>query len=212
MVTAAEALQRLQEGNRRFVAGQSCVANHSDSALRAGLVERQYPIAAVVGCSDSRVPVELVFDQGFGDLFVIRIAGNIVAPSQIVSVEFAAQCYGVRLVIVLGHTRCGAVEETVDHLTRAHSDGPLDLRSIVSRIQPAVEGLLETELRNDREALLRQAVRSNVRLSANTLRTGSGLIERLIRDDGLLVIGAEYALETGVVDFFDGLPEAHRVP
>ncbi len=204
MTSAREALERLREGNARFAAGVRSVESLLSQARREELVEGQAPCAVILGCSDSRVPVEMVFDQGVGDLFVIRVAGNIVAPSMVGSVEFAAEKFGTRLVVVLGHTRCGAVAATLEELQRPSEAQSPNLRSIVQRIQPAVEGLLETELRGDPEALARKAVRANVRVSASQLRHGSEILERLIEHDGLLVVGAEYALETGVVDFFDG--------
>ena len=149
---------------------------------------------------------EIIFDQGLGDLFVIRVAGNIVAPSQVGSVEFAAAQFGTRLVVVLGHSRCGAILATLDELRRASSNDSWNLRSIVDRIRPSVEALLATELRHDPEALVRDAVRANVRVSADQLRHGSELLERMIERDGMVVVGAEYSLETGEVDFFDGVP------
>jgi carbonic anhydrase len=164
---------------------------------------RQEPLAVILGCSDSRVPVEVVFDQGFGDLFVIRVAGNIVAPSQIGSVEFAAERLGTRLVVVLGHTRCGAVQATLEDLQQAQPQS-WNMSSIVSRIRPSVEGLLATDLKHDHAALVTQAVRANVRASVNHLRHGSEVLEHLLRADGLQIVGAEYSLDTGVVDFFDG--------
>ena len=173
---------------------------------REDFVDGQAPFAVILGCADSRVPVEMVFDQGVGDLFVIRVAGNIVAPSMVGSVEFATEKFGTRLVVVLGHTRCGAVQATLEELQRPSEAQSPNLRSIVQRIQPAVEGLLDTELRHDPPALARKAVRANVRVSAGQLRHGSEILERLIEHDGLVVVGAEYALETGVVDFFDGVP------
>jgi carbonic anhydrase len=168
----------------------------------------QEPFAIVLGCSDSRVPAEIVFDQGLGDLFVIRVAGNIVASSQIGSVEFAAERFGTPLVVVLGHSRCGAVLATLEELMQPREKQSRNLRSIVDRIRPSVEALLATELRHDLDALVGHAVRSNVRLSADHLRHGSDVLEPRIQREGLLVVGAEYSLETGVVDFFDGLPEA----
>jgi carbonic anhydrase len=152
--------------------------------------------------------VEIVFDQGLGDLFVIRVAGNIVAPSQIGSVEFAAERFGTRLVVVLGHSRCGAVQATLEELQRPTGNRSRNLDSIVDRVRPAVEGLLATEVRHTPDALVQQAVRANIRASASHLRRGSPVIEQLIRSDGLLVVGGDYSLETGLVDFFDGLPEA----
>jgi carbonic anhydrase len=173
---------------------------------RAELVTGQQPFAIVLGCSDSRVPAEIVFDQGLGELFVIRVAGNIVAPSQIGSVEFAAEQFGTRLVVVLGHSQCGAVRATLEQLQGPDKAQSRNLRSIVDRIRPSVEGLLATDLGEDRDALIREAVRANVRVSANQLRHGSEILERLIDRDGLLVVGAEYSLESGLVDVFDGAP------
>ena len=207
MLTAARALERLQGGNRRFVAGVRSVDTLASATRRGKVVEGQRPFAVVVGCSDSRVPVEIVFDQGLGDLFVIRVAGNIVASSQVGSVEFAAEQFGTRLVVVLGHTRCGAVHATLEQLQRPTELRSRNLRSIVDRISPSVEGLLSTELRHDAAALAREAVRANVRMSADHLRHGSDVLEQIIEREGLLVVGAEYSLETGAVEFFDGVPQ-----
>jgi carbonic anhydrase len=206
VISAFEALARLREGNHRFVLGIRTLGTVITRAQRAAFVDGQQPFAVILGCSDSRVPVEIVFDQGMGDLFVIRVAGNIVAPSQIGSVEFAAERFGTRLVVVLGHTRCGAIEATVEALQSANDEPSRNLSSIIDRIRPSVEGLLATDVARDRETLLRHAVRANVRMSANQLRHGSEVLERLIEGDELLVVGAEYSLETGVVDFFDGVP------
>lgn len=206
MIAARDALRRLQAGNRRFVSGAPSSDPLAIEARRASLVDGQEPHAIVLGCSDSRVPAEIVFDQGLGDLFVIRVAGNVVAPSQIGSVEFAAERCGARLVVVLGHSRCGAITATVEALLHPDRIPTKNLRSIVDRVAPSVEPLLATELAHDEEALVRHAVRANVRASANQLRHGSRVLEQLIAEDGLLVVGAEYALETGVVEFFDGLP------
>lgn len=203
MISASDALERLRDGNRRFVAGEHTIDELASGIRRMAVVSGQRPIATILGCSDSRVPVEVVFDQGFGDLFVIRVAGNIVAPSQVGSVEFAAERLGTRLVVVLGHTRCGAVTATLEDLQRPASNQSWNMNSIVSRIRPSVEGLLATDLKNDHERLIDQAVRANVRASVNQLRHGSDVLELLIRRDGLRVVGAEYSLETGIVDFFD---------
>jgi len=202
MTTALQALERLREGNRRFASGDQ---GPGPAPLRRGLLaSSQQPFAAILGCSDSRVPVEIVFDQGLGDLFVIRVAGNVVAPSQIGSVEFAAEQFGTRLVVVLGHSRCGAIQATLEQLQRPSEGQSPNLGSIVGRIRPSVEGLLQTDLRHDPDALMRQAVRANIRASVSHLRHGSQLIEELAHSSGLLVVGAEYSLETGVVDFFEG--------
>ncbi len=204
MITAREALQRLREGNRRFVEGDRSLDTLITQARRTELVANQTPLAVILGCSDSRVPVEIVFDQGLGDLFVIRVAGNIVAPSQVGSVEFAAERLGGRLVVVLGHTSCGEVRATLEDLQQSRSQ-LWNVSSIVARIRPSVESLLATDLKHDPEALIDQAVRANVRASANQLRHGSDVLERLIRTSGLTVVGAEYSLETGEVDFFEGM-------
>jgi carbonic anhydrase len=190
------------------VAGQSSFDTFTHHARRDEVVSGQEPFAVVLGCSDSRVPVEIVFDHGLGDLFVIRVAGNIVAPSQIGSVEFAAERFGTRLVVVLGHTGCGAIEATLEDLEQVATTQSRNMGSIVARIRPSVEGLLATELRHDHAALAREAVRANVRVSADYLRHGSEILERLIRKQGLHVVGAEYSLETGLVDFFDGVPRS----
>ena len=208
MISALEALERLREGNRRFVSDVRGSAALVTQTRRSELAEGQEPFAIILGCSDSRVPAEIVFDQGLGDLFVIRVAGNIVASSQIGSVEFAAERFGTPLVVVLGHSRCGAVLATLEELMRPREKQSRNLRSIVDRIRPSVEGLLATELRRDSEALLRHAVRANIRASANQVRHGSEVLEELIQKGRVLVVGAEYSLETGLVDFFDGVPDA----
>ena len=207
MILARDALALLQEGNRRFVSDISNRGAIAGRARRLELAASQEPFAAILGCSDSRVPVEIVFDQGLGDLFVIRVAGNIVAPSLIGSVEFAAEQFGTRLVVVLGHTQCGAIETTLQQLLRPIENQSRNLHSIVDLIRPSVEGLLTTELRHDLRALGHAAVRANIRASVRHLRHGSDIIEQLIQKAGLMVVGAEYSLETGVVEFFDGLPE-----
>ena len=206
MISAHEALRRLRDGNRRFVAdagGQDGQKNAE--GRRRELTAGQEPFAIILGCSDSRVPAEIIFDQGLGDLFVIRVAGNIVAPSQVGSVEFAAARFGTRLVVVLGHSTCGAITATLEELARPSRDQSRNLRSIVDRVRPSVEALLATDLAKQPEALVRAAVRANIRVSANHLRNGSEVLEQLIQKDGLLVVGAEYSLDTGVVDFFDGV-------
>lgn len=211
MISAREALQRLHEGNQRFVADIRGNSTETSGMRRRALVFDQAPFAIILGCSDSRVPAEIVFDQGLGDLFVIRVAGNVVAPSQIGSIEFAADRFGTRLVVVLGHTRCGAVQATLEELDRPSATRSPNLHSIVDRIRPAVETLMETDLRRQPAALMRHAVRANIRASVNQLRHGSQILEQLIARQGLLVVGAEYALETGVVDFFDGVLEGDGV-
>ena len=203
MIPAAEALQLLRDGNRRFVMNVRSHDSLASEARRTEVAAGQEPFAIILGCSDSRVPAEIVFDQGLGDLFVIRVAGNIVAPSQVGSVEFAAERFGTRLVVVLGHSQCGAILATIDELKRPTINQSRNLHSIVDRVRPAVEPLLNTELRLQPDELVRQAVRANVRTSVSHLRHGSRILEQLIEKDNLIVVGAEYSLETGVVDFFE---------
>ena len=206
MISALDALARLRDGNRRFVANQLTAAATWKEA-RLATQSPQDPFAIVLGCSDSRVPAELVFDQGFGDLFVIRVAGNVVAPSQVGSVEVAASRFGTRLVVVVGHSQCGAVAATLEELLGRSPASSQNLRSIVDRVRPSVETLLSDGALKDPEALLREAVRANVRASVHHLRHGSDLLERFISNDGLMVVGAEYSLESGLVTFFDGVDE-----
>lgn len=205
MIPAAKALERLREGNRRF-ASDAPLNQGGHGSKREQLTEGQQPFAIILGCSDSRVPAEIVFDQGLGDLFVIRVAGNIVQPSQIGSVEFAATNFGARLVVVLGHSNCGAIYAALEHL-RGPSPSR-NLGSIIDLIRPSVESLIADGQGDDPDALAEKAVRANVRASSERLRHGSDIIEQLERDDGLVIVGAEYSLDTGLVDFFDGVPEA----
>jgi carbonic anhydrase len=206
MISAPEALRRLREGNQRFATEDLSVTARLRRPRIIDPMRVQEPIAAILGCSDSRVPVEVVFDQGLGDLFVIRVAGNIVAPSQVGSIEFAAERFGTRLVVVLGHSRCGVIQTTLEQLQQPPQRQSRNLFSIVERVRPAIQGLLDTELRHDPEALMRHAVRANISAAANQLRHGSQVIEQLIQTDNLLVVGAEYSLEQGTVEFFDGIP------
>lgn len=207
-VSASEALLRLREGNLRFVSGEGTRDLALEHKRRRALVADQSPFAIVLGCSDSRVPAELVFDQGLGDLFVIRVAGNIVAPSQVGSIEFAAERFGVRLVVVLGHSHCGAVQAALEQLRRPSEEQSPNLGLIVRSILPAVEVAAARTGLSRGEALMSCAVRENIRASAAHLRHGSDVLEHLIRENGLLVVGAEYSLETGAVEFFDGIPGA----
>jgi len=206
MVSARDALALLLDGNRRFVEDVRSRDTLPARGRRLALSSSQEPFAVILGCSDSRVPVEIVFDQGLGDLFVIRVAGNIVAPSQIGSVEFAAERFGTRLVVVMGHTHCGAIAATLEVIAAPPGARHGNMQSIVSRIRPAIESLARTELARDPERLRHEAMRANVRASVNHLRHGSEVIEHLADHDDLLVVGAELDLTTGVVDFFDGIP------
>ena len=177
---------------------------------RADLAEIQEPIAIILGCSDSRVPPEIIFDQGLGDLFVVRVIGNVVGPTQLDSVEFAALNCGTRLVVVLGHSYCGAVLATLEELQQLTEGDNYHLNSIDSRVRPAVEGLLRTELRHDFDALLCRAVRANIEASVHHLRHGSRVLAKLAENEDILVVGAEYSVATGVVEFFDDVAACHN--
>src|SRR6476646_414451 len=203
MIDAEEALRRLRDGNHRFVTGQTPASTLSNNVRRI-LSTDQSPFAIVLGCSDARVPAELVFDQGFGDLFVIRVAGTLVAPSQVGSVEFAAARFGTKLVVVMGHSQCGAIAATLDELLDGATNESRSLRSIVDRIRPTVSTLAAGRPGLDRKTLAHEAMRANVRASVDHLSHGSELLERLVYNDGLLIVGAEYSLETGIVTFLDG--------
>jgi len=207
MIPAGEALKRLREGNQRFTANVRGSDAYVSHMKRAELTMVQEPVAIILGCSDARVPAEIVFDQGLGDLFVIRVAGNIVAPSQVGSVEFAAARFGTRLVVVLGHSQCGAVLATLEELQRPTENQSFNLRSIVDRVRPSVASLLEAGLGRDPEALVERAVRANIRASVDHLRHGSAVLEQLIQNEGLRVVGAEYSLTTGAVEFLDDVRE-----
>jgi carbonic anhydrase len=207
MITSQEALKRLKEGNQRFLSGVLSVDTMVKQMKRDEPVEEQAPFAIILGCSDSRVPAEIIFDQGLGYLFVIRVDGNIVAPSQVGSVEFAAKCYNTPLVVVLGHTMCGAVMATIEELEQTSSSTSSNVLSIVNRIRPSVEPLYETELRNNPEHLLQAAIKSNIRAATSQLQHGSSVLENLIYKGTLSIIGAEYSLQTGEVEFFDMLPD-----
>ena len=203
MIAASEAIKRLKEGNQRFVSGMRSIDTIVKQIQREDFVEGQAPFAIILGCSDSRVPAEIIFDQGLGDLFVIRVAGNIVAPSQVGSVEFAAEQFGTPLVVVLGHSMCGAVMAAIDELERPSKEKSSNVLSIVNRIRPTVEPLFETELRNDPDKLLESSIHANILAATNHLRHGSQMLERLVQQGDIKIVGAEYSLKTGEVKFLD---------
>ena len=212
MISAEEALERLREGNRRFVHDLKSPHQFLNQVRRAELPKDQEPFAIILGCADARVPAEIIFDQGLGDLFVIRVAGNIVAPSLVGSVEFAAARFGTRLVVVLGHSRCGAILATLEALREPNTLQSRNLRSIVDRVRPSVTSLIESDAGYDEHELIDRAVRANIRVSTDHLRSGSEILEQLVQNDGLRVVGAEYSLETGEVDFFDGVETPKAKP
>ena len=203
MIAPEDALQRLQEGNARFVSGDIASGSQHYRVSREQIVAAQEPFAIVVGCSDSRVPVEIVFDQGLGDLFVIRIAGNVVSKTQLGSIEFAALEYGTRLVVVLGHTGCGAMAAAAATVQGGKDPGSDNLRLLVEQVRPAVMRAVDVDGDVASAAFADRVGRENVRHSVEVIQTGSGVIRRLVEDDGLLVVGAEYSLATGSVAFFD---------
>ncbi len=201
MITGNQAIERLKEGNQRFVTGVRSVDTFVQQIHRAAASNDQAPFAIILGCSDSRVPAEIVFDQGLGDLFVIRVAGNIVAPSQVGSVEFAVEQFGTPLVVVLGHSKCGAVMATLDHIEKASNSKSSNVLSIVKRIRPTIDILRLTELRDNPDQLLNTAIRANILASTNHLRHGSQILEQHVQNETLSIVGAEYSVETGKVDF-----------
>lgn len=201
VISSKEALQRLRDGNARFVAGEADPAAIEHEARRTKTAAEQSPFAIVLGCSDSRVPVELVFDQGVGDLFVVRVAGNIAARSQIGSIEFAALTFGVRLIVVLGHSRCGAIEAVVDELRKPSVLQSDNLDFVIEKLRPSVEQVMTEGYGHDPDMLVAAVGRENVRRSARSLRDDSKIIEQLVENEELVIVGAEYSLQTGVVEF-----------
>lgn len=202
MISASDALDELRDGNRRFAAGEIDADSIASRVHKVGMSGGQKPFAIILACSDSRVPVELVFDQGLGDLFVIRVAGNIVAPSQIGSIEFAASQFGTRLVVVLGHSNCGAVIATLKELSLEQTHRSPNLRAIVDRVRPAIEPILQAHTHSDETTLTGAAVRANILASVDKLSHGSLILEQLIESGELTIVGAEYSIETGKVEFF----------
>ena len=198
---AEQALARLREGNRRFVDHVVSLEALLSHARREDHARAQRPFAVVLGCSDSRAPAEFVFDQGLGDLFVIRVAGNIAAPSQVGSVEFAVEQFQVRLVVVLGHSNCGAVRATLTHL-QAPGDTSPALRAIVDRIAPEIQPVL-TGCGGEADACMPQAIRANVQATIRNLRAQSDYLRYAELQGDLRIIGADYDLGSGTVDFFE---------
>lgn len=203
MISANDALQRLTRGNQRFLSGEGGRDLNLEHARRVQLVQAQAPFAVVLGCSDSRAPLELIFDQGLGDLFVIRVAGNVVSPSQIGSVEFATGNFGTPLVVVMGHSQCGAVAATVNHLLEGGEVPTPHLGFIVDRIRPAVEAVQNSNPGLGPEELVVESTRENVRQTVRALENGSELLKTRMEEGLLTIVGAEYSLETGRVEFLD---------
>ena len=197
MIDANTALLRLKEGNKKFRNGTTLI--EVDEARRFDVVEKQSPFAIILGCSDSRVPLELIFCQGLGDLFVIRVAGNVATPSQIGSIEFAAEKFGTKLVVVLGHTSCGAVKAALEDLGQENSIQSPNLKAIVDSIKPGIEDSISDLDSYDEK--IQKAVRANVQTSINNLINESEILRQLRSESGLKIIGADYCLESGIVEF-----------
>lgn len=202
---AQQVLENLKEGNRRYVA--NLASTEKIAVQPPALIKDHKPSAIILGCSDARVPVELIFDQGLGDLFVIRVAGNVVAPSQIGSVEFAAEKFGTKLVVVLGHSHCGAVTACIETLINPEQYYSPNLQSIVDRIRPSVLNLHEIATASgddvDMDELIDRSIRANVSMSVSQLKHGSRILEDMVGAGELLIVGAEYDVATGKVDFFE---------
>ena len=203
--TAEQALEMLKQGNARFVEN---VQNPQSTLLASNALTHVHePFAIILGCSDARVPAEIVFDQGLGDLFVIRVAGNVVAPSQIGSVEFATEKFGTKLVVVLGHSHCGAVTACVETLINPDQQFSPNLRSIVDRIRPSVYNLHEIYTANgqdiDAQELINRGIKANVRMSVTQLKHGSRILEDAVNNGSLIIVGAVYELDTGKVTFIE---------
>ena len=205
MVSAQEALELLKKGNYRHVSGMRFRSVLSMGRRRRQTRFEQSPYAIILGCSDSRVPPEIIFDKSLGDLFVVRVAGNVAGISQIGSIEFAVQRLGASLIVVLGHTECGAVRATFEEVERPAEHLSPGLSSIMDCIRPLVEALPDCDRRPDNSESVESVVRANIRAVTTQLQQTSHVLGQFIRDEGLRVIGAEYSLETGIVDFFEGL-------
>lgn len=205
-LTALEALKQLQEGNKRFTQDINGNDIEMNAAQRTELVEKQEPAAIILGCADARVPAEIVFDVNLGDLFVVRVAGNIVTPTQIGSIEYAVHNLGTRLIVVLGHSSCGAVAATVDSVVSSSPAPSPGLDSLISKITPAVKTIMSSNDGIDTSDLIAKSVKENVSNSVKELQNDSDILKDVIQNDGLLVVGAEYDLATGAVNFFENMP------
>ncbi len=210
MIPAKEALERLQRGNGRFVSGIRGSGAATGPPRRRQLAGGQQPFAVILGCADSRVPPEILFDQGLGDLFVIRVAGNVVTRAVLGSIEFAAAKLGTRLVVVLGHSSCGAVGATLEEMKNPPENRSPNLAALTDRIRPSLRSLLEGRPPADPKALLQQAVRANIRASLAQLAAESSILRQHVQDHGLQLVAAEYALDTGKVAFFPEPASAAR--
>lgn len=202
MNSAKEALEKLQAGNERFIKCQQTGVTNFDPEARAHHAAAQAPFAIILSCADSRTAPELIFDQNIGDLFVVRVAGNIAAASQIGSIEYAVESFGTPLLVVMGHSNCGAVNATVDFMAKGEVPFESDnLTAIVKRIAPAVQPLLDLDNISNAE-IKERAVSENVKAAVKDLINDSPALTKAIEDKRLQLVGAEYSLETGEVRFF----------
>lgn len=197
-------LEALKAGNARFLSGKSVqTADSSLKKLKDFAKAGQLPKAIVLCCSDSRAPVEMIFDQDIGDLFVIRVAGNVVAPSLVGSVEFAASLFGTRLVVVMGHTQCGAIRATLEHIHDSQATiASENIYDIVSRIRPHIFQIAQLPGISDAEKM-EQSVEANVRASVSQLSHSSRLIEELVDKGEMKIVGACLSLSSGEVTFLE---------
>jgi carbonic anhydrase len=192
-VAPAEAISKLKEGNGRYTSGNLQHPGQT-AERRAELIKSQHPFAAIIGCADSRIPPEIVFDQGLGDLFICRVAGNVVDDQSLGSIEYAVDHLGVRLILVLGHQDCGAVKSARE-LIAAKSKAPGHIQSLITAIKPAVEATAKDDLD--------ATIKANVKHVVNALRSSKPILKAKVDSGDVQVIGGYYTLETGAVTFLD---------
>lgn len=193
-ITADQALEKLKDGNARFVSGDVEHPNQS-AERRAEVVSGQHPFAIIVGCSDSRVPPEIIFDQGIGDIFVVRTAGQVMDDAALGSIEYGAEHLGVPLVVVLGHDSCGAVAATIEG-----GEAPGHIASLVEAIQPAVD---EAKKEASEEELLNASIDINIKNVVDQLETSEPILSELVKKGELTVVGARYHLDSGEVEILE---------
>jgi carbonic anhydrase len=192
-ISPADALARLVQGNERFVTGKS-VRPHQDINRIKEVAAAQFPFATIIGCSDSRVPNEIIFDQGLGDLFIVRTAGQVSSYASWGSIEFAEEVLGTKLIVVLGHTQCGAVNAAVKL-----PEVPGHIVTLINAIKPAVEKAREKHSHD----LLDASIRENIKLQVEQLRNLEPVLAKRVREGSIKIVGALYHLNTGTVEFLD---------
>lgn len=187
------ALQWLKEGNQRFVSGRTAKPHQDFNRLKE-VAQKQNPFATILGCSDSRVPNEIIFDQGLGDLFIVRTAGQVSTYASWGSIEFAEELLGTKLIVVLGHTQCGAVNAAVNV-----PEVPGHIVTLINAIKPAVEKAKE----KNPQHVLEESIRENVRMQVQQLKSLEPVLAKRVKEGDLKIVGAVYNLNTGVVEFLD---------